>query len=1197
MRKIYCFVLLIFIPAFYGFNQPWMKNISNLKSLDDSASFINIRKAFNDYWKDRVVEKGHGFNPFRRWEWFMEQRIWGEWKIPNHILWQESEKKQQLRKTKSSEGNWSLIGPVESSRYIDTDEVLGSGRIDCIAFHPTDTNIIWVGSPTGGLWKTKDGGTTWYTTTDSLPSLGISDIVLDPDNPDIIYLATGDRDANAIYSAGILKSTDGGETWDTTGLSFSQSDNNLVNRLLINPDNTNVLIAAMRDGIYYSNNSGNSWEKKTTGTKHFKDLEFKPGNPSIVYAASYVYGGNAKIYKSTDGGFVFNESSSGIATYKTDRIELAVTPSNPSIVYALSSSADDGGLNTIFKSMDSGSSWEQTMSTYKNLLANDPDGNNDGGQGWYDLSLAASSVDANEIYVGGINIWKSTDAGKNWSLKTNGYPRIFGSEYGPYVHVDHHILKYHPVTGTFFSGHDGGINKSYDGGKTWIDITNGLEILQIYRIGASATKRDLVLMGSQDNSTIQYKSGDWKVVLGGDGMECIVDYTDTNTIYSSYQYGNIFYSNDGGINIYNITPEGAGEGAWITPYIMHPWYPNIIYAGLKNIYKSINHGFTWDSIASSISGDVLFRSIAISPSNPDYIYAATMFQMWRTSDGGNSWVSIESGLPYLTITYIAVSQYDPNKIWITLSGYTSDKKVFTSDDGGATWENYSNGLPNVPVNCIVYENNSNMGVYAATDLGVYYRNKSMDEWIDFSKKLPNIIVNELEIYYPDSMLRAGTYGRGLWESELYTHPTPPLFAEFTAENNSVCQGSNITFNNLSSSDFDSLNWDFGQDATPPSSTDTIVDVSYSSAGDKTISLIVYKDGDSDIITKHNYINVIDEFDLSLSTSIVSQVNLEYPPTSLNGLKKGDKVIIEAKGASVYSWSPVVGLDTTSGPVVIASPLEPGKYKYIVTANQDNNCYDIDSVQFIINAPPTNDNVCDAIELAFGTNGPFDNKYATVQQNEPLPETTGINACYDPLKWCEEGGLQNSVWFKFTGPASNVISIDTEGMDNQIAVYDSPSCDSILSGVYTLLAANDDYHDENENYASAIAEITGLTEGKTYWVQIDGSAGGVEGTFNLIYWDSPLSAFLPASDITGHNLVNIYPNPNEGTFDLSLNLDEPQNILLKVFNINGQLVYSEYVEKITRNEVRNINLNNPARGLYILKLLFDHTVITRKVMIE
>ncbi|MBA7525290.1 hypothetical protein ES705_17441 [subsurface metagenome] len=1180
MYKIYCSLLLLIFSVAQVFSQPWMRNIPSLKSIDDSTRFVEIQKAFKNYWKDREIEKGHGYNPFKRWEWFMEQRIWGEWKIPNRILWEESTKKQQLRKTKSAGGNWTLLGPVESARYIDTDEVLGSGRIDCIAFHPSDTNVIWVGSPTGGLWKTIDGGNTWYTTTDDLPSLGISDIVLDPGNPDIIYLATGDRDAHAIYSAGILKLTDGGETWNTTGLSFDQNDVNLVNRLLINPDSTYVLIAGKHDGIYRSNNSGDSWVKVITG--HFKDLEFKPGDPSVIYAAMYAYGGNAKIYKSIDNGSSFSESSRGIDAANINRIELAVTPADSSIVYALCSNADDGGLNAFYKSTDFGENWENTMTTYKNLLAIDPFGNNSGGQGWYDLSIAASPVDTNEIYVGGINIWKSTDGGETWSRKTNGYPRIYGAVYGPYVHVDHHILKYHPVTETLFSGHDGGIDKTYDGGKTWVDITDGLEILQIYRIGASATKRDLVLMGSQDNSTIQYKSGDWKVVLGGDGMECIVDYTDTNSIYSSFQFGNMFYSNDGGLTIRYIKPEGSPDGAWITPYIMHPRYPNIIYAGFKNIYRSINRGFAWDSIATDLSGDALFRSIAISPSNPDYIYAATRQKIWRTTDGGNSWSDPLSGLPSsLSITYIAVSQHDPNKIWITFSGYTFDKKVYTSDDGGTTWENYTDGLPNIPVNCIVYENNSNMGVYAGTDLGIYYRNKSMDEWIDFSEGLPNVIVNELEIYYPDSILRSGTYGRGLWESELYTHPIPPLFAEFTANYNSVCRGSNLTFRNLSSPELDSLKWDFGQYADTSSSTNADVDVKYSTSGDKTISLIVYKGGDSDTITKVNYIKVVDNFDISLTTS------------DLTGLKKYDEVILEASGAAIYSWSPSTGLDTTTGPMVIARP--GTTTTYVVKAIQDY-CSDTNSVTLVINPPPPYDDVCNAIELEFGTNGPYTNQFATVQSNEPFPPSDA-NSCNEPMKWCEEGGLQNSVWFKFTGPASGVISIDSEGMDNQIAVYDSPAYDSILFGIYTLLAANDDYHDENEGYAAAIAEITGLIAGKTYWVQVDGSAGGDVGTFNLIYWDSPLSASLPEAGETKDNLVTVYPNPNKGTFDLSLNLYEPKSILLKVYKINGQMVYSEYIEKMAPGEVRNISLKNPLHGLYLMELIIGEKVVTRKIMID
>ena len=320
------------------------------------------------------------------------------------------------------------------------------------------------------------------------------------------------------------------------------------------------------------------------------------------------------------------------------------------------------------------------------------------------------------------------------------------------------------------------------------------------------------------------------------------------------------------------------------------------------------------------------------------------------------------------------------------------------------------------------------------------------------------------------------------------------------------------------------------------------------------------------------------------------------PSKFQGkLKKGkyDEVILEASGTSVYSWTPSTGLDTTSGPVVIARPVTTTTYK--VTASQ-GTCYDTVSVTLVINPPPPYDDVCNAIELVFGTNGPYTNQYATVQQNEPFPPSDA-NSCNEPMKWCEEGGLQNSVWFKFTGPESGKISIDSEGMDNQIAVYDSPDCDGILFGIYTLLAANDDYHDKSGEYAAAIAEIKGLTEGKPYWVQVDGSAGGAVGSFNLIYWDSPLSASLPEAGETKDNLVTIYPNPNEGTFDLSLNLDEPKSILLKVYNINGQMVYSEYIEKMTRNDTRNINLKNAAQGLYILKLIIDQKVVTIKVIIE
>ena len=199
---------------------------------------------------------------------------------------------------------------------------MGNGRIDCIEFHPTDPLIFYVGSPTGGLWKTVDGGNTWTVLTDELPVIGIADIAIHPHNPDTVYIATGDRDAGEVYSVGVLKSVDGGQSWNTTALSFTQSSRNVVNRLLIRPDQPDTLIAAARTGIYLLTNGGDDSQFVRSG--HFKDLEFKPGSPREIYAASYSFG-YSSVYKSSDGGLNFNESFGGINNANIRRIEHIIT--------------------------------------------------------------------------------------------------------------------------------------------------------------------------------------------------------------------------------------------------------------------------------------------------------------------------------------------------------------------------------------------------------------------------------------------------------------------------------------------------------------------------------------------------------------------------------------------------------------------------------------------------------------------------------------------------------------------------------------------------------------------------------------------------------------------------------------------------------------------------------------------------------
>jgi len=383
---------------------------------------------------------------------------------------------------------------------------------------------------------------------------------------------------------------------------------------------------------------------------------------------------------------------------------------------------------------------------------------------------------------------------------------------------------------------------------------------------------------------------------------------------------------------------------------------------------SDNQGESWTNITNGITAGQLIKAITIAPSSPDNIYIATSGLIWRTTDGGASWRVIKSNLPSGVITYIAVSQYDPQKIWVSLSNYSSSKdrnKVFTSDNGGLNWINYSKGLPNVPVNCVVYENDSKSALYAGTDLGVYYRNREMDSWVNFNNQLPNVIVNELEIFYPERKIRAATYGRGIWESELYSPETPLLYAEFSTNKYSACVNGMFRFTNHSSANSDSLNWVFDSDASfvLSPSKDTAY-VSFSERGEKNISLTAYLNEDSDTLARTAYVSV----DTTLKITIHSFAG-DY-------FWKGDTTTLSVSGGDSYVWSPASGLEKTTGAIVKAYP--DTDIIYFVNATE-GQCESIDSIPITVYP---NNLAQFASPLEFGENGPFINFAATVEKNEP-----------------------------------------------------------------------------------------------------------------------------------------------------------------------------------------------------------------------
>jgi len=286
--------------------------------------------------------------------------------------------------------------------------------------------------------------------------------------------------------------------------------------------------------------------------------------------------------------------------------------------------------------------------------------------------------------------------------------------------------------------------------------------------------------GAQDNGSQLHNSTQWQTVGGADGGECIIDYTDTNIYYYTYQYGTLNRRGQGIGNITQPPNAGTSNNAWITPYLIHPKDPKILFYGGKDIYKTMNRGNIWSSISNKLTaadgvGGGMIRSMAISESNPDSVlYAASYVVVYRTTDAGQTWQNITSNLPTSAgcfdcsaISGIAVHPDNPDIAWVTMSGYSDKNKIFKTVDGGKTWQNISSNLPYVPVNCIVYQKGSKDAIYIGTDIGVFFKDSTMNSWLPFMTGLPNVPVSELEIHYGSQTIRAATFGRGLWESNLY----------------------------------------------------------------------------------------------------------------------------------------------------------------------------------------------------------------------------------------------------------------------------------------------------------------------------------------------------------------------------------------------------------------------------------------------
>jgi photosystem II stability/assembly factor-like uncharacterized protein len=784
-----------------------------------APTFPEMQRAFEEWSHGRDLRKERGWKWYKRWESFTEQRALPGGRIADAATYWQGAMQALAAKGSaelaSSGPGWMPVGPSALAKTSDPTFVKGIGRINCITFHPSDSNTFWVGVAQGGVWKTVDGGVTWRPLTDNLPILRISDIAVDPTNADVMYISVGDyaylgvnltstdRKRHSHYGMGVFKTTDGGASWSPTGLSFALTafDGSLIRRVFVDPATPSNLLALGTSGTWTSSDAGATWKQGLTSL--IWDAERHPSSPRVIYATTgylALFGtGNASLIKSTDFGVTWTTMPSGIPPRMVQRIEMAIAPSDPNYVYAVASNTV-GGLYGVYRSTDAGATWSAQARPPAALNILGWDGGEQGtgrGQGSYDLAITVDPRNRERVFVGGINVWGSEDGGVTW----DGVTYWIGA-YGPGVHADQHMLAVNPHTGAYYLCNDGGLHTTpeieigrwsdavsipdYAWPTTWRNITSGMAITSFYRLGLSRDNPGYVVAGAQDNGTFYFNGEEWRQLFGGDGMDCFIDHSDPGLVYGSSQFGYLHVTPDGGESERpsvsdQIMNNYGDEGEWTTPFAIDPQDRTTLYAGFGNLYRSQGDDETWTPISdfpkpagATLSSPI--TALAISPANPSYIYLGkkpwyTREQpsaLWMTSDGGVTWHNITAGAPdSLYITSIATHRTDVSTAWVTFGGFSDGVKVYRTTDAGATWTNISSDLPNLPANAIVHDAGGRANtVYVGTDIGVYYTNDEMNGWRPFMQNLPNVIVSDLEIHPATREIYAGTFGRGIWMSEL-----------------------------------------------------------------------------------------------------------------------------------------------------------------------------------------------------------------------------------------------------------------------------------------------------------------------------------------------------------------------------------------------------------------------------------------------
>lgn len=719
---------------------------------------------------------------------------------------EKKEEPKHLLDTLSIGLKWRSVGPAVTS-----------GRISDFAVHPQKRSTYYVATASGGVWKTENGGTTYEPIFDGQGSYSIGCVTLDPNNPSVVWVGTGENNnqRSVAYGDGVYKSNDDGKSWENVGLKNSEH----IGKIIVDPRNSNVVyVAAIGPlwseggdrGLYKTTDGGKTWEQVLKNEKGeslldahtgVTDFVMDPRNPDVLYAAAfqrrrhvftYVGGGpGSTIYKSSDGGKTWAKAAKGLPGSDIGRIGLAISPADPEIIYAIVEAAEGGGF---FKSTNRGASWEKQGGHVTS--------------GNYYCEIFPHPTEPNTVISMDVFNQITRDGGKTWSQ--------LGEEY---KHVDNHVHWIDPNDPDFMlSGCDGGIYHTYDAGKTWVFHGN-LPVTQFYKVEVdNSTPFYYIYGGTQDNFSLGGPSrsrnahgitnADWFVTQLGDGFESQIDPQNPNIVYAQYQYGGLTRFDKASGEMTGIQPQPReGENAyrwnWDAPLATSVHKPGRIYFAANKLFRSDDRGDTWtvlgddltrqidrntlpvmgriqsiDAVAKNQSTSEYGNIVAFSesPKNENLLYVGTDDGLVQiTQDGGRTWTKIERipGVPEMTyVNMLLASQHDENVVYACFNNHKrGDFKpyVFKSSDKGRTWTNISANLPERGSTYSIAEDHveSNL-LFVGTEFSCFFTRDGGGFWKKLGNGLPTIAVRDIAIQKRENDLVLGTFGRGFYVLEDYS---------------------------------------------------------------------------------------------------------------------------------------------------------------------------------------------------------------------------------------------------------------------------------------------------------------------------------------------------------------------------------------------------------------------------------------------